>query len=111
MSISHEQLQQYVSNLGFENLNELQHRMLKTANQKNRILLSQTGSGKTVGFLLPLIDRIDIEKLELQGLIIAPTRELAVQIEQVFKSIKTGLKVTTCYKYSMFVVLTIYSYY
>lgn len=97
MSISHEQLQQYVSNLGFENLNELQHRMLKTANQKNRILLSQTGSGKTVGFLLPLIERIDIEKLELQGLIIAPTRELAVQIEQVFKSIKTGLKVTTCY--------------
>ena len=97
MSISHELLQQYVHNLGFENLNELQHRMLKTANQKNRILLSQTGSGKTVGFLLPLIEYIDAEKLELQALIIAPTRELAVQIEQVFKSIKTGLKVTTCY--------------
>ena len=97
MSISHEQLQQYVHNLGFENLNELQHRMLKTVNQKNRILLSQTGSGKTVGFLLPLIESIDAEKLELQALIIAPTRELAVQIEQVFKAIKTGIKVTTCY--------------
>ena len=96
MSISTEQLHQYLQNLGFDNLNELQHRMLNSKS-KNRILLSQTGSGKTVGFLLPLLSDIQIESNELQALIIAPTRELAAQIEHVFKSIKSGLKITTCY--------------
>jgi ATP-independent RNA helicase DbpA len=96
MSISTEQLHQYLQNLGFDNLNELQHRMLNSKG-KNRILLSQTGSGKTVGFLLPLLSDIQIESNELQALIIAPTRELAAQIEHVFKSIKSGLKITTCY--------------
>jgi ATP-independent RNA helicase DbpA len=96
MSLSTEQLQQYLQNLGFDNLNELQHRMLNSKG-KNRILLSQTGSGKTVGFLLPLLNDIQTDSTELQALIIAPTRELATQIEQVFKSIKSGLKITTCY--------------
>jgi ATP-independent RNA helicase DbpA len=96
MSISTEQLHQYLQNLGFDNLNELQHRMLNSKS-KNRILLSQTGSGKTVGFLLPLLSDIQVESNELQALIIAPTRELATQIEHVFKSIKSGLKITTCY--------------
>lgn len=96
MSLSTEQLQQYLQNLGFDNLNELQHRMLNSKG-KNRILLSQTGSGKTVGFLLPLLSDIQTDSTELQALIIAPTRELATQIEQVFKSIKSGLKITTCY--------------
>jgi ATP-independent RNA helicase DbpA len=59
--------------------------------------LSQTGSGKTVGFLLPLLSDIQVESNELQALIITPTRELATQIEHVFKSIKSGLKITTCY--------------
>jgi ATP-independent RNA helicase DbpA len=96
MSISTEQLHQYLQNLGFDNLNELQHRMLNSKS-KNRILLSQTGSGKTVGFLLPLLSDIQVESNELQALIITPTRELATQIEHVFKSIKSGLKITTCY--------------
>ena len=96
MSISSEKLIGYLKNLGFENLNELQHQMLHSKS-KNRILLSQTGSGKTVGFLLPLIEDIQPESTDLQALIIAPTRELATQIEQVFKSVKSGLKITTCY--------------
>ncbi len=96
MALSSNQLRQFIQNLGFQNLNELQHGILNSKS-KNRILLSQTGSGKTVGFLLPLIAEIQVESADLQALIIAPTRELAVQIEQVFKSIKSGLKITTCY--------------
>jgi ATP-independent RNA helicase DbpA len=96
MSISPEKLTVYLKNLGFENLNALQHQMLHSKS-KNRILLSQTGSGKTVGFLLPLIEEIQLESTDLQALIIAPTRELATQIEQVFKSVKSGVKITTCY--------------
>ena len=96
MSISAKKLQDFLKNLGFEKLNELQHQML-ASKSKNRILLSQTGSGKTVGFLLPLVEGINPESSDLQALIIAPTRELATQIEQVFKSLKSGLKITTCY--------------
>lgn len=61
------------------------------------ILLSPTGSGKTLAFLLPLLNSFDLESKQVQALIIVPSRELAQQIEQVFKSLKTGLKITSCY--------------
>lgn len=51
---------------------------------KNIILLSPTGSGKTFAFLLPLIDRLRDEEV-LQAVVVVPTRELAQQIEQVCK--------------------------
>lgn len=41
---------------------------------------AQTGTGKTLAFLLPMIQKIDLEKNSIQGLIITPTRELALQI-------------------------------
>jgi superfamily II DNA/RNA helicase len=96
MTFSTEQLQDYLKNLDFETWNELQMKMLNIGD-KNTILLSKTGSGKTVGFLLPLIKMVEHDNLDVQALIIAPTRELAVQIESVFRSMKTGLKITTCY--------------
>lgn len=49
------------------------------------MLRSQTGSGKTLAYTLPLLASIDSEKLTTQALIIAPSQELAVQIEQVIK--------------------------
>jgi superfamily II DNA/RNA helicase len=61
------------------------------------ILLSATGSGKTLAFLIPVLKEIDLETKETKAIIIVPSRELALQIEQVFKSMKTGLKVTCCY--------------
>ena len=51
--------------------------------------LAQTGTGKTVAFGLPVLNSIDINKAEVQGLIIAPTRELVQQIKkQLFKFTK-----------------------
>lgn len=51
--------------------------------------LAQTGTGKTAAFGLPLLHAIDINKSEVQGLIIAPTRELVQQIKkQLFKFTK-----------------------
>ena len=44
------------------------------------IAQAQTGTGKTLAFLLPLMDKIDTKKDHVQGLIITPTRELAIQI-------------------------------
>ena len=63
----------------------------------NIILLSATGSGKTLAFLLPLLDQMTTAPKTTQALIIVPSRELALQIEQVFKKMSTGLKVTCCY--------------
>lgn len=45
--------------------------------------MANTGSGKTAAFILPLLQKINIENFYIQGLIITPTRELAIQISQV----------------------------
>ncbi|WFA09971.1 DEAD/DEAH box helicase [Tissierella sp. Yu-01] len=54
---------------------------------KDVIAQAQTGTGKTLAFLLPLIDKINIEKNCIQGIIITPTRELAIQITNVAKTL------------------------
>ena len=67
------------------------------AANNNTLLLSATGSGKTLAFLLPLIKLLDPANTKSQAIIIVPSRELALQIESVFKSMGTNLKVTCCY--------------
>lgn len=64
---------------------------------KDVILLSATGSGKTLAFLLPVLELLQPGLRETQALIIVPSRELAQQIENVFRMLGTGLKVTCCY--------------
>jgi len=78
-------------------LNEMQHAALNAAKKGDVILLSPTGSGKTLGFLLPLLSLLDHEIQTVQVLILVPSRELALQIEQVFKTISSGFKVNVCY--------------
>ena len=65
--------------------------------QDNVLLLSATGSGKTLAYLLPIVKLINKTNTNTQALIIVPSRELAIQIETVFKSMGTDLKVTCCY--------------
>ncbi len=65
--------------------------------QNNTLLLSATGSGKTLAYLLPLIKLTDPANTKTQAIVIVPSRELALQIESVFKSMGTNLKVTCCY--------------
>ena len=65
--------------------------------QDNVVLLSATGSGKTLAFLLPILQLLDAANKQTQALIIVPSRELAQQIEEVFKQMGTGLKITSCY--------------
>jgi superfamily II DNA/RNA helicase len=61
------------------------------------VLLSPTGSGKTLAFLLPLLSSLHPSATGVQALILSPSRELALQIEHVFKSMGTGYKVNACY--------------
>jgi ATP-independent RNA helicase DbpA len=87
-----------INNLGFASLNPMQTEMLKVSKKAGQILLfSPTGSGKTVAFLLPILEKAKVQGSGIKALIIVPSRELALQIEQVFKSMGTGLKVSTCY--------------
>ena len=90
--------EQILSNLKIDALNEMQLSSVE-ANKKNAdvILLSSTGSGKTIGFLLPILELLDNNIKNTQALIVVPSRELAIQIEQVFKMMGTGFKVTSCY--------------
>lgn len=88
----------YLPNLGFTAFNSMQTSIFEASEKHQSIvLLSPTGSGKTVGFLLPLTEGLSENIQGIQALIIAPSRELAIQIEQVFKSIKSGFKITCCY--------------
>jgi len=87
-----------IINLGFESLNQMQAEMLEISKKAKKILLfSPTGSGKTVAFLLPVLEKAKVPNSGTKALVVVPSRELALQIEQVFKSMGTGLKVTTCY--------------
>jgi superfamily II DNA/RNA helicase len=87
-----------VKNLGFESLNPMQAEMLKVSKKAKQIqLFSPTGSGKTVAFLLPVLEKKSDQNEGVKAMIVVPARELALQIEQVFKSMGSGLKVSTCY--------------
>ncbi len=93
-----EQKQRILEKLGIKKLNPMQERAYDTISNKSEIvLLSPTGSGKTLAFLLPLIDQLNPSLQEVQAMIIVPTRELAIQIEQVFRSIGSGFKSTLVY--------------
>lgn len=87
-----------LNSLGFDGLNEIQQTSLEAnAKNDNVILLSQTGSGKTLAFLLPVLEMLDPSITNVQALIIVPSRELAIQIDDVFRKMQTGFKVTLCY--------------
>jgi superfamily II DNA/RNA helicase len=87
-----------LTNLGIDTFNDMQIAAGEAITQnKDVILLSATGSGKTLAFLMPVVEKLDPEKDTTLALIIVPSRELALQIEQVFKSMGTGLKITCCY--------------
>ncbi|SEF51417.1 DEAD/DEAH box helicase [Parabacteroides chinchillae] len=86
-----------LTNTGIEALNEMQQAVLDAGTSKDMVLLSPTGSGKTLAFLLPLLTTLTDEEKKIQALIIAPSRELALQIETVFRSMGSGYKVNCCY--------------
>jgi superfamily II DNA/RNA helicase len=98
MKIKSYSIENILSNLQIDALNEMQQAALEASKKKQDfILLSATGSGKTLAFLLPILENIEEENKNTQALIIVPSRELAIQIEHVFKKMGTGNKITSCY--------------
>ncbi|MFC4635814.1 DEAD/DEAH box helicase [Dokdonia ponticola] len=90
--------QQILEKLGIETLNEMQEAaQLAIHASKEVVLLSPTGTGKTLAFLLPVIAELDPSIQEVQLLIVVPSRELATQIEQVARTMGTGYKIHAAY--------------
>ena len=92
------QITQALANLKIEELNPMQEASIDTWSEgKDLILLSPTGSGKTLAYLLPLLDSLNPEVKGVQAVVLVPSRELALQIDQVFKSMNTPYKSMSCY--------------
>lgn len=90
--------QTLLDTLGYEAFTPMQQQMAEAAAEKGGVvLLSPTGSGKTVAYLFPLVNSIKVEQDSLQAVVIVPTRELACQSEEVLKSMKTGLRSMALY--------------
>ncbi|QXP62016.1 DEAD/DEAH box helicase [Polaribacter sp. HaHaR_3_91] len=90
--------QDILSKLQIEELNQMQKEAIATIHKNdNVILLSPTGTGKTLAFSLPLLEFLDPNLEEVQALILVPSRELAIQIEQVIRSMGSGFKVNAVY--------------
>ena len=87
-----------LTKLNIHQLNPMQEEAISVIETtSNTILLSPTGTGKTLAFLLPLIKTLDPDCKDIQALILVPSRELAIQIEQVVRSMGSGFKVNAVY--------------
>ena len=90
--------EEILQKMGIEKLNPMQKKAIEAINSSKEILiLSPTGTGKTLAFLLPLIKMLDPHSSQTQLMILVPARELAIQIEQVIRDMGTGFKVNAVY--------------
>ena len=77
-----------LENMGYKEVTPIQAQVMKIAfSGKNIVWQSQTWTGKTAAFLLPVLNKIDTNKKTLQVLILAPTRELVVQIDEEIRNL------------------------
>ncbi len=97
-----EEIQRAIQELGYENAMPIQERSIPFMINDNRdlVALAQTGTGKTAAFGLPILQLLSVEKKETQALVLAPTRELCIQIANDLKSYAKyikGLKIVPVY--------------
>ena len=90
--------QEILEKLSIYALNSMQTSAIESIEKNEKtILLSPTGTGKTLAFLLPLLEALDPEIEEVQALIVVPSRELAIQIETVIRNMGSGYKANAIY--------------
>ena len=88
-----------LAKLGIAQLSEMQQATADVFAQtnKNIVVLSPTGTGKTLAYLLPLVAEIDTNSDQVQAVVIVPGRELAMQSANVLASMKCGVRGMACY--------------
>lgn len=98
MSSNIKNQQKILNKLKIEKLNPMQEEAQQIIHSNTDIvLLSPTGTGKTLAFLLPIIQDLNPDCDDVQVLILVPSRELAIQIEQVVREMGTGFKTNAVY--------------
>ncbi|MBQ4822748.1 DEAD/DEAH box helicase [Aquimarina sp. MMG016] len=98
MANSIKKQQDILTKLNIQELNPMQAEAISVIDcTTNTMILSPTGTGKTLAFLLPIIKTLDPNNTDVQALILVPSRELAIQIEQVVRNMGTGFKVNAVY--------------
>lgn len=81
-----------VENLGYETPSPIQSQIIPfMLDGKDVLGQAQTGTGKTAAFALPLLSRIDLKQKQPQILVLAPTRELAIQVAEAFQGYASKL--------------------
>ena len=84
--------------LNIDTLNTMQMAALAHCRaNSSMVLLSPTGTGKTLAFLLPLLERLDQRRSGVQAVIILPSRELARQVFEVWRAMATPFQMTALY--------------
>jgi len=87
----HTKLKQNLSSKGYKRPTEIQDLTLEALMDGRDILgIAQTGTGKTGAFLVPIIDQLLHKRVNPCALVVVPTRELALQVEEEFKSMAIG---------------------
>jgi ATP-independent RNA helicase DbpA len=91
-------IEEIITKLGLT-LNPMQEATVDAVlhSDKDVVVLSPTGSGKTYAYLLPLAERLDPQSDELQAVVLVPGRELAIQSSQVLKDMGSGLRSMALY--------------
>ncbi|MEH7381170.1 DEAD/DEAH box helicase [Bacillus sp. JJ1533] len=76
-------LMKSISQMGFEEATPIQSQTIPLALEGHDVIgQAQTGTGKTAAFGIPLIENVDVKSDNIQGIVIAPTRELAIQVSE-----------------------------
>lgn len=89
----HEELKTTIANKGYIDPTEIQSKTYEDLVEGRDVVgIANTGTGKTGAFLIPIIQQLLTSGKKFQTLIVLPTRELALQVEQEFKSITKGMK-------------------
>jgi len=87
-----------LAKLKIESLNKMQEEAHAAIHSNSStVLLSPTGTGKTLAFLLPVVAQLNPKCSNIQALILVPSRELAIQIEQVIREMGSGYKANAFY--------------
>lgn len=87
-----------LNSLNIENLNPMQQAAIEHCRRNDSmVLLSPTGTGKTLAFLLPLLERLDASSKGVQAVIVLPSRELAKQVLDVWRAMATPFQMTALY--------------
>lgn len=86
-------------NLGISELNDMQKKMSEAFlhSGSDIVLLSPTGTGKTLAYLLPLVASVDKANDNVQAVVVVPGRELALQSVNVLRAMKCGVRGYACY--------------